>query len=61
MKYKVATAGVFVPNRQNLKHVCRSSQLLALKPKQSKRGRIGGEKAYKLVMQPSKDIWFEEN
>jgi hypothetical protein len=36
------------------------SQLLALKPKQSKRGSIGGKKAYKSAMPPTKEILFEE-
>jgi hypothetical protein len=36
------------------------SQLLALKPKQSKRGSIGSEKVYKSSMPPSKEILFEE-
>jgi hypothetical protein len=36
------------------------SKLLALKPQQSKRGSIGGKKAYKSAMPPTKEILFEE-
>jgi hypothetical protein len=36
------------------------SLLFAFKLKQSKRGSFGGEKTYKSVMSPSKEISFEE-